>query len=187
MLTATGVQAAVLDGGWGAAVKARLAINEDVPDIEPSAFNFTKWTLPTVGIEAVDSLRHAPSWALLDSRAPERWRGEVEQLDPIAGHIPGSKNVFFKENLENGLLKKPEELREMYLEILGPVPPSRTIASCGSGLMACHTLLALHQAGLEGASLYVGSFSEWCRNRPEDIGTWKSQSPQLPDTTNHDL
>jgi thiosulfate/3-mercaptopyruvate sulfurtransferase len=124
-----------------------------------------------VGIEAVDGLRHAPDWVLLDSRAPERWRGEVEHLDPVAGHIPGSKNVFFKENLENGFFKKPEELREMYLGILGPVPPNCAIASCGSGLMACHTLLALHQAGLEGASLYVGSFSEWCRNRPEEIGT----------------
>jgi thiosulfate/3-mercaptopyruvate sulfurtransferase len=171
MLTASGIDAAVLDGGWGAAVKARLAISEDVPVIEPSAFSFTKWLLPTIGIEEVDRARRAPDWTLLDSRAPERWRGEVEPLDPVAGHIPGSKNVCYKENLENGFFKKPKALREVYQGILGAVPPSRAIASCGSGLMACHTLLALHQAGLEGASLYVGSFSEWCRNRPGEIGT----------------
>jgi len=178
MLTASGIQAAVLDGGWGAAVKARLEISEAVPTIEPSAFTFAGWLLPTVGIEAVDRLRHAPDWVLLDSRAPERWRGEAEPLDPVAGHIPGSKNVFFKENLENGFFKKPEELRKMYSEILGPVPPSHAIACCGSALMACHTLLALHQAGLEGASLFVGSFSEWCRNRPEEIGTWDHETAQ---------
>jgi thiosulfate/3-mercaptopyruvate sulfurtransferase len=175
MLTASGIHAAVLDGGWGAAVKARLDINETVPEIEPSAFNFAEWLLPTVDIEAVDKVRRSPDWALLDSRAPERWRGEVEPLDPVAGHIPGAINVFYRENLNNGFFKEPEELREMYLGILGQVPPGHTVVSCGSGLMACHTLLALHQAGLEGASLYVGSFSEWCRNRPEEIGV-----PRLP-------
>ena len=172
MLTASGVQAAVLDGGWGAAVKSRLTINEDVPEVEPSTINFTEWRLPTVGIEAVDRLRHAPGWALLDSRAPERWRGEVEPLDPVAGHIPGSRNVFYKQNLENGFFKTPGELRKMYLEILGPAQPGQTIIYCGSALMACHALLAMHQAGLEGANLYVGSFSEWCRNRLDDTGVW---------------
>ncbi|MDR1841974.1 MAG: hypothetical protein LBQ86_08675 [Holophagales bacterium] len=163
MLTASGVQAAILDGGWAAAVKARLTINEDAPTPEPSTFKFTEWLLPIADIEMVKTLRSAHDWILLDSRAPERWRGEVELMDPIAGRIPGSKNVFFQENLDNSFLKKPEELRKMYLEILGDTPPSRVIASCGSGMAACLTLLALYQAGLEEAYLYVGSYSEWCR------------------------
>ncbi|MDR0498267.1 MAG: hypothetical protein LBH03_00855 [Holophagales bacterium] len=165
MLTASGIQAAVLDGGWDAAMKARLSTNEDIPEPpEPSELKFNEWLLPTVNIEIVNKLRQAPDWLLLDSRAPERWRGEVEHIDPVAGCIPGSRNVFFKETLENGFFKKPEELRKMYLEILGGIPPNRVIASCGSGMTASHTLLALYQAGLEGASLYVGSFSEWCRH-----------------------
>jgi thiosulfate/3-mercaptopyruvate sulfurtransferase len=164
MLTASGVQAAVLDGGWDAAMKARLTINEDVPTPETSAFSFTQWLLPMVDMETVDKLRNAPDWILLDSRAPERWRGEAEHIDPVAGRIPGSRNIFFKENLDSDYFKKQEDLRKIYSEILGDIPPTRVITSCGSGMTACHTLLALYQAGLEGAHLYPGSFSEWCRN-----------------------
>jgi thiosulfate/3-mercaptopyruvate sulfurtransferase len=108
----------------------------------------------------------------MDARAPERWRGEAEPFDPVAGRIPGSKNIFFKENLNGEFFKKPQELREIYLKAFGGVSPRRAIASCGSGLTGCHTLLALHLAGLDGASLYVGSFSEWCRNKKE-IGAEK--------------
>jgi thiosulfate/3-mercaptopyruvate sulfurtransferase len=165
MLTASGINAAVLDGGWETAVKARLPINEDVPAPMPSTIQFTQWLLPTMDMEAVDKLRYDPDWILLDTRAPERWSGELEQIDPVPGRIQGSKNLFFKENLDGSFFKKPEDLRKMYLELLGPIPPERLIVSCGSGMTASHSLLALYQAGLEGAYLYPGSYSDWCRNK----------------------
>lgn len=165
MLTASGINAAVLDGGWDTAMRAHLPVSKDIPKPKPSTIELNDWSLPIVNMETVDKLRNNPDWILLDTRSPERWRGDVEPLDPIPGHIPGSKNVHFKKNLEDGLFKNPEELRKMYLQILGDIPPNRLIVSCGSGMTACHTLLALHQAGLEGASLYVGSYSEWCRNK----------------------
>jgi thiosulfate/3-mercaptopyruvate sulfurtransferase len=170
MLTASGIRSAILDGGWDAAMKARLAISEETPVTGHSEVAFTKWLLPTVDIETVDRLRQASDWALLDSRASDRWRGEAEPFDPLPGRIPGSRNVCFRDNLLGGFFKKPEDLRKMYLEVLGPVSPAHVVASCGSGMTACHTLLALHLAGLKGASLYVGSYSEWCRNKPVAVG-----------------
>ena len=119
------------------------------------------WQLPTVTIDEVDRLRTDPDWRVLDVRSPERFRGETEPIDPIAGHIPGAVNLPYTENTG----KTPEQLRAMYEDLLQGVPPERLIVHCGSGVTACHTLLALDKAGLRGASLYVGSWSEWCRSR----------------------
>jgi thiosulfate/3-mercaptopyruvate sulfurtransferase len=119
-----------------------------------------EWQLPTVTMEDVDRLRHDPSWRVLDVRSRERFRGETEPIDPVAGHIPGAVNLPYTDNVG----KSPAELRAMYEQLLGGVPPERLIVHCGSGVTACHTLLALDQAGLHGASLYVGSWGEWCRN-----------------------
>jgi thiosulfate/3-mercaptopyruvate sulfurtransferase len=118
------------------------------------------WQLPTVTLDEVDARRNDPSWRVLDVRATPRFRGDTEPIDPVAGHIPGAVNLPYTENLG----KSPEELRAMYEELLGGVPPERLIVHCGSGVTACHTLLALDRAGLHGASLYVGSWGEWCRN-----------------------
>ncbi|HEX6100048.1 MAG TPA: rhodanese-like domain-containing protein [Thermoanaerobaculia bacterium] len=120
----------------------------------------TSWQLPTVTIDEVDRLRNDPSWRVLDVRSRERFRGETEPIDPVAGHIPGAVNLPYTDNTG----KSPEELRAMYEELLGDVPPERLIVHCGSGVTACHTLLALDRAGLHGAALYVGSWGEWCRN-----------------------
>lgn len=118
------------------------------------------WQLPTVTMSEVDARRNDPAWKVLDVRAANRFRGETEPIDPVAGHIPGAVNLPYTENLD----KSPEELRRMYEELLQGVPPERLIVHCGSGVTACHTLLALERAGLHGASLYVGSWGEWCRN-----------------------
>ena len=118
------------------------------------------WLLPTVTIEEVDRLRHDPNWRVLDVRATPRFRGETEPIDPVAGHIPGAINLPYTENIG----KSPDELRAMYEALFEGVPPERVIVHCGSGVTACHTLLALEMAGLTGASLYVGSWGEWCRN-----------------------
>ncbi len=113
---------------------------------------------------AVDALRNDGAWRVLDVRSGERFRGETEPIDPVAGHIPGAINLPFAENSENGRFKSAQVLRSMYEELLGDVPVERLVVHCGSGVTACHTLLALEAAGLDGASLYVGSWGEWCRN-----------------------
>ena len=100
--------------------------------------------------------------ALIDARAPERFRGDVEPLDAQAGHIPGARNRFFKENLAaSGRFKPADELRTGFLALLGTRPPSEVVHQCGSGVTACHNLLAMTVAGLDGAALYPGSWSEW--------------------------
>ena len=95
--------------------------------------------------------------------AAERWRGEVEPYDPPGGRIAGARNVPLAENLDDGRFKTAEALRKQYAAFLGDVPPERLVVSCGSGITACHTLLALERAGLGGGALYVGSYSEWSR------------------------
>lgn len=122
--------------------------------------NAHDWQLPTVTMPEVDARRNDPAWKVLDVRSAPRFRGETEPIDPVAGHIPGAVNLPYTENTG----KSPEELRAMYEQLLGGTPPERLIVHCGSGVTACHTLLALEMAGLHGASLYVGSWGEWCRN-----------------------
>ncbi len=124
----------------------------------------TRWLLPTVDIDEVDALRTDPAWRVIDARSATRFAGLEEPIDPVAGHIPGAINVPFAENLERGRFKSPETLRRMYEERLEGVDGGRVVVHCGSGVTACHTLLALEIAGMRGASLYVGSWSEWCRN-----------------------
>jgi thiosulfate/3-mercaptopyruvate sulfurtransferase len=101
-------------------------------------------------------------WRLIDARAPERFRGDVEPLDKVAGHIPGAVNHFYKHNLdEAGLFLPPGELRAHLGAVIGDASPEHVVAYCGSGVTACHNLLALEHAGMHGARLYAGSWSEW--------------------------
>lgn len=100
--------------------------------------------------------------ALLDARAPERYRGDVEPLDPVAGHIPGALNRPFSANLgPDGRFLPPEALRAAFQGLAGARP---VVHQCGSGVTACHNLLAMAVAGLPGGALYAGSWSEWCRD-----------------------
>lgn len=167
MLRALGhVRVQVLDGGLPAALAAGHTLTTEVPAVEPGApYPAEGWHLPTVDADTVESLRQDPAHRLLDVRSAERWRGEVEHLDPIAGHIPGSVNLPWQENLTpEGRFKDPTALRAQYEALLSGLPPERLAVHCGSGVTACHTLLALELAGLPGAALYVGSWSEWCRS-----------------------
>jgi thiosulfate/3-mercaptopyruvate sulfurtransferase len=158
MLRAVGHEdVSVLDGDW-----RELSAGTDPRPVPP--YPATAWQLPTVDTEQVESLRQDQTWRVLDVRSGERYRGETEPIDPVAGHISGAVNLFFGENLENGRFKSPEALREQYRALFGEVAPERVAVHCGSGVTACHTLLALEHAGLPGAALYVGSWSEWCRN-----------------------
>jgi thiosulfate/3-mercaptopyruvate sulfurtransferase len=168
MLRAVGHErVAVLDGGLQAAQAAGLELSGAEPPPVPALAPYPAeaWLRPTVGIETVDRLLEDPAWKVLDVRSRERWLGEVEPFDPVAGRIPGAVNLPFAENLDAaGRFRPAAELRRRYLDLLGGTRPENLAVHCGSGVTACHTLLALELAGLPGASLYVGSYGEWCRS-----------------------
>lgn len=152
---------AVLDGGLPAWQAQALPLTQEVP--APRAGNITLRPGLTAHVDAEAVQRNIASAerTLVDARAADRFRGENESIDPVGGHIPGANNRFFKENLQDdGRFKTAEQLR---FEWAGVVPDaSRAIMQCGSGVTACHNLLALEVAGLSGAALYPGSWSEWC-------------------------
>lgn len=100
--------------------------------------------------------------AIVDARAPERYRGDVEPIDPVAGHIPTARNRFYKTNLNSDFTMRPAaDVRREFEQLLGSTPPSEVVHHCGSGITACANLLAMEHAGLAGSKLYVGSWSEW--------------------------
>ena len=109
---------------------------------------------------------------LIDARAPERFRGEYEPIDKRAGHIPGAVNRPLKLNLdEQGHFLPAEQLRRQFEALLGETPPSEAVLMCGSGVTACHNLLAMTHAGLPGARVYAGSFSEWIEGAARPVAT----------------
>jgi thiosulfate/3-mercaptopyruvate sulfurtransferase len=124
-----------------------------------------------VDAAAVESLRTNPKFRVLDARAPERYRGDVEPIDRVGGHIPGAKNRFFKSNLnEAGTFRSADELRQQLGDAVGGVTPDHIGSSCGSGVTACHNLLALEHAGMHDAKLYPGSWSEWSSDPSRPVG-----------------
>ena len=126
-----------------------------------------KWQLPTADIDEVEHLLSEKSATVIDVRDAYRYSGESEPIDPIAGHIPGAINIPLTENLtENGTFLQPEILKENYQKILNN-HPEKLIIHCGSGVTACHTILAMAYAGMEIPALYVGSWNEWCRSGQE--------------------
>jgi len=160
---------AVLDGGFAAWVAAGGAVESGEPAVSPKSAA----GVPAVSISAdsvvtaTDVLRALadPDRLLIDARAAERFSGRVEPLDPVAGHVPGAINHPFTGNLTaTGHFLPVEELRRLWLARLSGRPPGNVIAMCGSGVTACHNLLALAHAGLAGAKLYAGSWSEWIRD-----------------------
>jgi thiosulfate/3-mercaptopyruvate sulfurtransferase len=175
MLRAVGHdRVAVLDGGLDAARAAGMGCTSAAPGPRPAAAPYPAdhWLLALADIEEVAQRASDPSWRVLDVRSRERWRGENETLDPVPGRIPGTINVPYSENLRpDGRFEAPQVLRRKYLAALGETPPDQLVVHCGSGVTACHTLLALELAGLHGAALYVGSYGEWCRSgRPVGRG-----------------
>lgn len=173
MLRAIGHEpVAVLDGGLAAAQAAGLPIShkDDRGTVQPRGpYPADAWLRPLVDVEAVERALADPSWRVIDVRARARYRGDEEPLDPVGGHIPGAVGLPLTDHLgEDGRFLSPESLRAIYGSTApGGAAPERTILSCGSGVTACHTLLAFEAAGLEGAPLYVGSFSEWSRSGRE--------------------
>jgi thiosulfate/3-mercaptopyruvate sulfurtransferase len=119
----------------------------------------------------LDNLRH-PARLVVDARAADRFRGQNETIDPVAGHIPGAVNRFFRDNLDTmGFFKPAAELRAAFTPLVGTHAPAQVVHSCGSGVSACHNLLAMEIAGLGGTRLYPGSWSEWCSDPSRPVET----------------
>jgi thiosulfate/3-mercaptopyruvate sulfurtransferase len=155
----------VLDGGLQAALQNGLPVSKDVPRIRTlSPYPGNKWNWPLVSVEEVEKRASDPGWMVIDVREAYRYHGETEPIDLTAGHIPGAVNFPYPGNLaEDGRFRDAVTLKTQYDEALGHRPAEQVIVHCGSGVTACHTLLALEQAGIHGAQLYIGSWSEWSR------------------------
>lgn len=167
MLRALGhEQVQVLEGGFQAAIAAGIPISTAWETKNPTApYPADHWQLRIADMEEVEEVASDKNHLVIDVRSPERFRGESEPIDLIAGHIPGAVNVPLTGNTDDkGNFMSPEKLREKYIPILGEFQNENIIVHCGSGVSACHTLLALDHAGLEIPKLYVGSWSEWSRN-----------------------
>ena len=152
---------AVLDGGISAWTAQGHALETQVP--VPVAGSIAGHASLVSQVNVADVLVNIESaeYTLVDARAADRYRGENETIDPVGGHIPGAINRFFKDNLQaNGHFKSAEQLRAEWSALI--VDSNKAIMQCGSGVTACHNLLALEVAGLSGAALYPGSWSEWC-------------------------
>lgn len=160
----------VLDGGIQAAEKEDLEFSSGEEVFEKSEIITKKhWLLPVSSLEDVENELTNGSSTVIDVRDAYRYKGESEPIDLVAGHIPGAINIPFSENLdENGNFLKPEVLKEKYLKLLEN-KPKKLIIHCGSGVTACHTILALAYAGFEIPNLYVGSWSEWSRREGKEI------------------
>jgi thiosulfate/3-mercaptopyruvate sulfurtransferase len=164
---------AFLDGGFPLWQAEGRPLSTDVP-VRPAAV-FIRQAAATPLADMVDAEwllanLNAPDLCLIDARGPDRFRGENETIDPVAGHIPGARNRCFKDNLAaDGRFKPAAQLRAEYLALLAGASPNQVVAQCGSGVSACLNLLAMEIAGLPGARLYPGSWSEWCSDRSRPV------------------
>jgi len=154
---------ALLDGGIPKWIKEGRAISKDVPAERVGSIVARPGLGATVDVHFVDRFKESGEITLIDARAPNRFAGEGETLDPVGGHIPGAVNRFWQKNLNaDGTFKSPEMLRTEFRELLGGADASKVVHSCGSGVTACHNAFAMELAGLPTGRLYPGSWSEWC-------------------------
>jgi thiosulfate/3-mercaptopyruvate sulfurtransferase len=165
-------EVAVLDGGMKAWREAGLPESQEVPQRTQSRFEVRPDDSMWMRASEVAAKVQDSAWRLLDARAPERYAGKVEPIDPVAGHIPGAINHPFSRNLDsNAGFLSAAELQRQYTASQAGVRDEHTIVMCGSGVTACHLLLALEVAGKPGAKLYAGSWSEWIRDPTRPIAT----------------
>lgn len=157
----------ILNGGIQHALRKKFPTSSEPVDVKPAIdpFPIKEWYLPTIEMNALENLLHNSNYLIVDVRDKERYDGKTETMDVIAGHIPGAMNIPFTENLDsNGLFLTPLELRQKFKLQFGSIHLKNIIIHCGSGVTACHSLLALDYAEMEIPQLYVGSWSEWSRN-----------------------
>lgn len=164
---------AVLDGGWSKWRALGLPEQTEVPASRARRFEPRVRPHRAIEVDALAKALASNDVVLLDARGAPRFRGEVEPLDARAGHVPGARNHPYTENLgPDGRFLDAPTLRARYAVRLGDRAPSEVVCMCGSGVTACHDLLAMEHAGMHGARLYVGSWSEWIRDarRPIALG-----------------
>lgn len=157
----------VLDGSWETISKASIPLSDKIPARKPVVTNYPleQWQLPTVTMDDIVKATSNLNSLIIDVRESYRYRGESEPIDLVAGHIPGAVNVPYVGNLNDaGEFLPPVELATKYQSVIKSKDLENVMVHCGSGVTACHTLLAMEHAGITGAKLYVGSWSEWSRN-----------------------
>jgi thiosulfate/3-mercaptopyruvate sulfurtransferase len=166
---------AVLDGGFAKWTSEGRPTTNGVEGRPTREFKGLERPGMMVNASDVASLAGKPEWRLVDARAPERYRGDKEPIDKVPGHIPGAANYFFGRNLDaSGTFRSPEEIRQQLDSQLGPLghtAPDHIVCYCGSGVTACHNLLAFEHAGITGAKLYPGSWSEWSSDEKRPVET----------------
>jgi len=163
--------AAVLDGGLAAWISEGRQTASGVESRASRTFLGAPRTEMTVGADEVAARALQDDWRLVDGRSPERFRGEMETIDRVAGHIPGAVNHFFRRNLgDGGSFLSPEQLRKELREATDGVSSDHVVCYCGSGVTACQNLLALAHAGIRDAKLYPGSWSEWSSDPTRPVG-----------------
>jgi len=162
---------AVLDGGYAKWTAEGRPVATDVPAPAPAPFAVRRVT-PTVNATGVAASLARQTLCIVDARAPERFRGDTEPLDPVAGHIPGARNRPYVQNLNpDQTMKSAAALRAEFEALLDGVPHDLVVHSCGSGVSACHNILAMEVAGVHGTRLYPGSWSEWCADPSRPVAT----------------
>lgn len=162
----------ILDGGLKAWHAAGFPLSLDAPVVEPGAFVGTPDNRMVLDAEHLLERLGQPGLTLIDARAQPRFRGEVEPIDPIAGHIPGAQCAAFNENLgSDGRFLPAEQLKQRFATQLQGRSPDELVAYCGSGVTACHNLFALSLAGYPLGKLYAGSWSEWINDPARAIAT----------------
>ena len=167
---------AVLDGGWAKWSREGRPTRSGDETRRPTTFKPSPRAALSVGLADVIAHIGDSERVLIDARAAERFEGRSETIDRVAGHIPGAVNHFFKQNLDaDGTMLPPETLRANFERVLGGHAPADAVMYCGSGVTACQNLLAMEHAGLRGAGLYVGSWSEWSSDPSRPIETGPSQ------------
>lgn len=163
---------AVLDGGWPAWMASKLPVDAVVPVREATSVHARFDANGTVSADELSEGLSSGRIVLLDARATPRYRGEVEPLDPVAGHVPGARNRPFADNLDaHGFFRRPEELRKAFEGLIRPHDSAEVVHMCGSGVTACHNLLAMEYAGLCGSRLYAPSWSGWVSDRSRPVTT----------------
>jgi thiosulfate/3-mercaptopyruvate sulfurtransferase len=161
---------AVLDGGYAVWEREGRATTTDVPVVTPAAF-VPRPAVPAVNVAAVEANLSSRAFLLVDARGRDRFRGDNEPIDKVAGHIPGSVNRPFTDNMTaDGHFKPAAQLRADFAALIGDRTPSTVVHTCGSGVTAAHNLLAMEHAGLGGTRLYAGSWSEWSADPKRPIG-----------------
>jgi thiosulfate/3-mercaptopyruvate sulfurtransferase len=166
---------AVLDGGWNQWLAGGHPVDDKAPVPAPGDFTIGPGIAGHVDVQYLTAYLHSRGLQIVDARAADRYRGENETMDPVAGHIPGALNRAYWHNLDaNGRFRAAADLKEDFIGLLGNRRPFEVVHQCGSGVTACHNLLAMEIAGLSGSRLYPGSWSEWCADPSRPVATGDS-------------